>query len=304
MKDQRKTEIRVGITVLLGLIILFWVFGWAKNITMNAQRKEYKIEFASVAGLEIGDPVSINGVRKGYVDDISVNENKVFVLVNLDAEVILKDDSKFYIMMLDLMGGKKVEINPGSSSIGLATEKIHKGEFLGDIASAMAVFGSVQNDLVDVIKEVKITLGSLNKTLTDQQFNEDLKTSLRNLTTLTENLNKLIVDNRKEINELLVSGNELSQSINSFIQNNKDSISITFTSLRQTLEHSKQMIISVNEFINKTNTNQNNLGKLLNDPEIIGDLKSSLNQLKELSKLLLEQLKKEGIKVDANINLF
>jgi phospholipid/cholesterol/gamma-HCH transport system substrate-binding protein len=304
MKDQRKTEIRVGITVILALFIVLWIFGWAKNITVNANRKEIKVEFSSVAGLEIGDPVTINGVRKGYVDEIKINNNTVLVLLNLDSDVALKEDAKFYIMMLDLMGGKKVEVNPGSGLNELNYSSTQQGKFLGDISTAMAVFGSVENDLVDVIKEVKVTLSNLNTTLTDQEFNKDLRTSLRNLTRLTENLNTLIASNRSEINELLKSGIDLTKSVNVFLSTNKDSISATLTSLRKTLEESKTLITRVNEFIDQTNENKNNLGKLINDPEIVNDLKSSLNQLKDLTRLLLEQLKKEGIKVDANINLF
>lgn len=304
MKDQRKTEIRVGITVILALIIILWVFGWAKNLTVNANRKEITVEFSSVAGLEIGDPVTINGVRKGYVDDILIKKNIVDVILNLDSDVNLKEDAKFYIMMLDLMGGKKVEINPGYSANELDYKAIQKGKFLGDISTAMAMFGSVENDLVDVIKDIKITLENLNKTLTDQQFNQDLKTSLNNLTQLTNNLNKLIVSNRQEINELLKSGINLTKTVDEFITSNKDSISGTLTSLRQTLDQSKELIAKVNNLIDQTNNNQNNVGKLINDPEIINDLKSSINQLKELTKLLLDQMKKEGIKVDAKINLF
>lgn len=304
MKDQRKTEIRVGITVILALLIVLWIFGWAKNITVNANRKEIKVEFSSVAGLEIGDPVTLNGVRKGYVDEIRINNNTVSVLLNLDADVTLKEDAKFYIMMLDLMGGKKVEVNPGSSLNELNYSITQQGKFLGDISTAMAVFGSVENDLVDVIKEVKVTLSNLNNTLTDQEFNKDLRTSLSNLTRLTESLNTLIASNRSEINELLKSGIDLTKSVNEFLSNNKDSISATFTSLRKTLEESKSLITRVNDFIDQTNENKNNLGKLINDPEIVNDLKSSLNQLKDLTRLLLDQLKKEGIKVDANINLF
>lgn len=304
MKDQRKSEIRVGILVLLGIIIILWVFGWAKNITMNSQRKEIIVEFNSVAGLEIGDPVAINGVRKGYVDDIRIEKNKVHVIVNIGSEIVLKEDAKFQIMMLDLMGGKKVEIDPGSSAKELDYNLLQQGRFVGDIASAMAVFGSVETDLVDVIKEVKVTLENLNNTLTDQDFNKDLRSSLYNLTQLTENLNKLIIENRNGINQLLNSGIELSRSVNDFFETNKDSISSTITSLKQTLDHSREMIIKVNDLIEKTNSGQNNIGKLMNDPEIVTDLKSTLNQLKDLTKLLLDQLKKEGIKVDANINLF
>jgi len=79
------------------------------------------------------------------------------------------------------MGGKKVEVNPGSSDKSLDYSKIQQGNFLGDVASAMAVVGTVQNDLVDVIREIKVSLTILNKTLTDQKFSNDLKSSVANL---------------------------------------------------------------------------------------------------------------------------
>lgn len=304
MKDQRKSEIRVGITVLLGLIIIIWVFGWAKNITVNANRKEFTVKFSSVAGLEIGDPVTINGVRKGFVDDMRIEKNNVFVRVNIDSDIELKEDAKFYIMMLDLMGGKKLEVDPGASENDLDLSLIQNGVFLGDVASAMAVFGSVEKDLVDVIREVKITLSSLNTTLTDSQFNNDLKQSLANLTKLTENLNILITANRTEINSLLNSGIKLTESLNNFIETNRDSLSNTISSLKNTLDDSRILISKVNELIDATNSGRNNIGRLINDPTLVDDLKSSLTNLKELTRLLLEQLQKEGIKVDANIDLF
>lgn len=304
MKDQRKTEIKVGITVFVGIIILLWVYSWAKNLTINADRKELLIEFNSVAGLEIGDPVTINGVRKGYVDDIKISNSKVDVLVNLDPDVVLKEDAKFYIMMLDLMGGKKIEINPGLSQYLINYSISQKGEFLGDISSAMAVLGSVETDLVDVIREIKTSLSYINKSLADSQFNKDLKNSLTNLSNLTNNLNAFIVDNKDEINKLLKDGSELTKSVNTLIESNKDTITATINSLKKTLDNSQQLITRLNDFFDKTNKGENNLGKALNDQEIINDLKTSIQQLKDLTKILLEQLKSNGIKVDAKINLF
>ncbi len=304
MKDQRKTEIKVGITVLIGIIILLWVFGWAKNFTVDSGRKEIKVEFNSVAGLEIGDQVTINGVRKGYVDDIKVEGPSVFVLLNLDSDVSLKEDAKFSIMMLDLMGGKKVEINPGFTERELNYSLSQKGETLGDIASAMAVFGRVQDDLIDVVKEVKISLSYLNKTFADEKFETDLKTSVNNLKILTKNLNSVLLANKDEINKLLKTGNELALSVNSFMVENKDSIKQTISTLKETLDRSKILINNVNEFLTKIDRGENNLGKAINDKEMMDDLKTSVKNLKNLSELLLDQLKKEGIKVDADINLF
>lgn len=304
MKNQRKTEIKVGITVFIGIIILFWIYGWAKNITFNANRKELLVEFQSVAGLEIGDPVTVNGVRKGYVDDIKISDSKVVVKLNLDEDVNLKENAKFYIVMLDLMGGKKVEINPGNSASEMNYSKIRNGEFLGDISTAMAALGSVENDLIDVIKEVKVTLFQVNKTLTDSQFNQELKLSINNLNNLTNNLNSLIINNKDNINKLLTEGTDLTKSLNNILVSNKDSLSVTLSLIRQTLNNSQLLISSINDFIDKTNKSENNLGRVLNDKEITENLKVSIQQLKDLTKLLLDQLKSSGIKVDAKIDLF
>ncbi|MEW6653905.1 MAG: MlaD family protein [Bacteroidota bacterium] len=301
MKDQRKTEIKVGVTVIVGILILLWVLGWAKNLTIGAERKELSVKFSSVAGLEIGDPVTINGVRKGYVDDIIIQNDVVVTRLNLEEEVSLKRDSKFSVMMLDLMGGKKIEVHPGTSYEDIDYYQMQNGEFVGDIASAMAMLSSVQNDLVDVIKEVKISLASVNKTLTDQQFNNDLKSSVTNLVQLTENLNSLIKTNSTEINKLLKSGNELAGNVNDLVKSNKDTLTQTLSAVQDVLIESKTMLSKVNTLIDQTNNSQNNLGKILHDPKLLSDVKESIHHVKELTSILVEQLKGKGIEVNAHI---
>jgi phospholipid/cholesterol/gamma-HCH transport system substrate-binding protein len=301
MKDQRRTEIKVGITVLVGFLVFIWIFGWAKNFTIQSQRRTISVEFPSVAGLGVGDPVTISGVKKGYVEDIGINANKVMTKLNLDPGVTLSEDTKFSVMMLDLMGGKKVEIKPGVSNNEIDYSRIQHGIFEGDVASAMAMLGSIQNDLIIVVREVKTSLTTLNQTLTDQKFTNDLKTSVANLSEITENLNLLIKNNSAEINKLLKSGNELTKNVNEFIVSNKDSISTTISSVKQVLTTSKDLLVKVNTMIDQTNNSQNNLGKILNDPELINDLKATINQAKELTKILVDQLKSKGLEVNAHI---
>ena len=301
MKDQRKTEIKVGVTFLLAIIIFLWILGWAKNWTLNLQRKEISVEFSSVAGLEVNDPVTVNGVRKGYVKDIKISGSKVITLLNLPSDIIIKEDAKFSVMMLDLMGGKKVEVNSGSSINELDYNKIQQGSYDGDIASAMSMLGSVQNDLIDVIREVKISVTALNKTITDEKFTNDLKTSVNNLAMLTDNLNKLIVNNKDDLNKLLKSGNELTKNVNSFIETNRDTLTLTINSIHDVLKTSKEVLIKVNDFMDKTNKNQNNFGKLLSDPVLMDDLKATIQQAKDLTKILIEQLKSKGVEVNAHI---
>jgi len=64
MKDQRKTELKVGIAVIVGLILFIWILTWAKNFSLSTTEKSILVSFKNVSGLEIGDEVSINGVKK------------------------------------------------------------------------------------------------------------------------------------------------------------------------------------------------------------------------------------------------
>jgi phospholipid/cholesterol/gamma-HCH transport system substrate-binding protein len=304
MKDQRKTEIKVGVTVIVGLIILLWIYGWAKNFTINSQRKEVSVEFTSVSGLSEGDPVTVNGVKKGYVKKIVLINGKVTTLLNFDPDVYLAQDAKFSVMMLDLMGGKKIEVNPGLSDKSLDYTKMQQGNLEGDIASAMVMVGTIQNDLVDVIKEVKVSLTTLNKTLADQKFSNDLKTSVSNLAQLTDGLNALVQNNSAEINKLLKTGTELAKNTNEFIVSNRDSISQTISSVHSALKVSKELLAKVNDFMDKTDKSQNNLGKLMNDTTLVDDLKASIQQVRELTKVLLDQLKSTGMEIHAHIKLF
>ena len=81
MNSEKKTEIKVGITVLVALVVLILVYGWANNFSLNSNKMLY-IQFPTVAGLEIGDLVSVNGVRKGLVESITSDDNYALVGVN------------------------------------------------------------------------------------------------------------------------------------------------------------------------------------------------------------------------------
>ena len=304
MKDQRRTEIKVGITVIVGIILFLWVLGWAKNFSIYSDKKELTIRFDSVAGLEVGDPVSVNGVRKGYVDDIHVDKNTVVVKTILDSDTDLRKDADYSVMMLDLMGGKKIEINPGFSSEPLDYSALQTGHFKGDISTAMAMLSSVQGDLVDVIQQVKISLNNLNSLLGDKDFNNELKNTIARFNSLTVSLDDLIKKNQAGITQLISSGNELVGNANTLLTENKDEIKITLMQVDSTLRSSNKLIKKLDSFADEITQKKNNAGKLLYDEDLVNDLKTSMTQIKELTKILIEQLKGKGLNVDANVDLF
>lgn len=301
MRNERKTEIRVGLTVLVGILVFIWILGWAKNFSIRSNEHVIKVRFANVSGLEIGDQVTVNGMRKGYVKEMIVEPNNVLVELSIENDVQLKEDASFAISMLDLMGGKKVEVFPGTSSRVYDNNKISEGKFYADIPSVMSLFGSVQDDLVTVLRDVKISLHSMNNYLTDDKLNADVKKSLSNLSLLTEKLNAMISENRNDVRSLTQNAVELTETSNKILLTNKDNIDQLFIDLKSVFQKSDTLLTSLNSLTTETVNQQNNVGKLLYDENLIKDLKQTLMQVNELTSILIDQLKNDGVNVDANV---
>jgi len=304
MKDQRKTEIRVGIMVTIGIIIFIWILTWAKNFTLTPTEKTLQVRFTNVSGLEVGDYATVNGVRKGFVDDLRTEDNKVIVVLSLDSDVELKKDAVFSISMLDLMGGKKVEINPGASAEPMNFNEVQNGTFTADIPAVMSMLGTAQQDITTLISDMKISLNAINGYLTDEKLNEDIRASVSNLRSLTGQMNQLINENRANFNKLASNSAEFSEEAKNFIKENKEGMKSSIEDFSSIMKKTDSLISKVNTVSDQIMNQQNNLGKLLYDKEIFDNLQSSLKQLNELSKLILEQLKGEGFKVDADVDLF
>lgn len=301
MRNERKTEIRVGLTVLVGILVFIWILGWAKNFSIRSNEHVIKVRFANVSGLEIGDQVTVNGMRKGYVKEMIVEPNNVLVELSIENDVQLKEDASFAISMLDLMGGKKIEVFPGTSSRVYDNNKISEGKFYADIPSVMSLFGSVQDDLVTVLRDVKISLHSMNNYLTDDKLNADVKKSLSNLSLLTEKLNAMISENRNDVRSLTQNAVELTETSNKILLTNKDNIDQLFVDLKSVFQKSDTLLTSLNSLTTETVNQQNNVGKLLYDENLIKDLKQTLKQVNELTSILIDQLKNDGVNVDANV---
>lgn len=301
MKDQRKTELKVGIAVIVGMILFIWILTWAKTFSISATDKTLQVKFNNVSGLEIGDEVAINGVKKGFVDDLKIEQDQVIVKLSIESDAPVKKDAVFRIAMLDLMGGKKVEIYPGLSEENIDYSKIHTGTYTADIATVMSMVGGIQDDFNSSVKDIKITLNALNNYLTDKSLNDNIKSSVNNLSEASKKLNLMMDENRDNLKKLLSNSVELTEEAKTFLTKNKDDLNSSFQDMKKLLAETNSLISKVNEFADEIKTKRNNLGKLFYDDELYDNLTKSITKLNELSQLILEQLKGDGFKVDAHI---
>lgn len=303
MKDTRKTNIKVGITFIVAVILMLIIFAWAKSFSISSNYNNIKIVFKSVSGLEIGDNITINGVKLGKVKDIQFENNKVVVFGIIPKDVILREDATAQIEMMDLMGGKKIEIFPGYSPNHFDLNNYLVGGLNTDIPGALHLIGELQGDIKSLLKESTVLLDKLNNHLLTKEFTENTNNTIQLLNATLANLNSFIDNNESSIKRTLRNTDTLTQSLTSLINENSENIKLTLTESKKLFNTLNSTINSFDSLLTETKSQKNNLGKFLYSDKVYNDLVISLDKLKEISTKLLKQIDSTGIKVEAKIKL-
>jgi phospholipid/cholesterol/gamma-HCH transport system substrate-binding protein len=301
MRNSRTAEIKVGVTVLLGLLVFIWVLGWAKNFTLTSSDKQVKVRFDKVSGLEIGNNVTVNGVRKGHVKDFFIQGSSVIVTLSISNEVVLKKDAEFSLESTDLMGGRKIEVNPGNSDDNLNLAEVQQGIYISDIAGMISLFSDIQDKISIIANESVKTLQGINSLIEDTQFIEGLRTSVSNLNRLTARLDKVIAENQQNFLEIAENTKVITTDTKILIKENKEKVEAALVNLNSVMLKSDSLLSSLNYLTQETITGGNNLGRLLYNDSVYTNFIQTLESMNELTKILKNQLETDGIKVDAYI---
>ena len=140
--NHSRTDIIVGIFVLPGAICLgYLAIRLGKVELFGATGYVVSADFSSVAGLKIGDPAEIAGVRIGKVESLGLVDDRARVTLRLDPNVKLQDDVIASVRARGLIGDKFVLITPGASdNIIPPGGKIRETESPQDITDLIGKF--------------------------------------------------------------------------------------------------------------------------------------------------------------------
>ena len=301
MRNPRATEIKVGVTVLLGLLVFIWILGWAKNFSISSSDNLIKVRFNKVSGLEVGNNVTVNGVRKGVVKEFVIQGSSVIVTLSLSNEIQLKKDARFSLESTDLMGGRKIEVDPGTSNESMDYSVVQQGNYISDIAGVISLFSDIQDKISIIANESVKTLQGINVLLEDEKLIQGLKTSVENLNNVTAKLDVMISENQENVKMISENTKEITNDTKIMFKENKENIEQSLQNLNSVLIKSDSLLSSLNYLTQETASGKNNLGKILYDDSLYYNLTQSMEMIKKLSNLILEQLQTDGLKVDAYI---
>jgi len=114
--ERSKVNIAVGVFVVLGILALGYLsIKLGRVAILSGGGYLVSADFPSVGGLRPGASVEIAGVEVGRVESIGLADYQARVVLRLNSNVKLQDDTIASIKTKGLIGEKYVRISPGAS---------------------------------------------------------------------------------------------------------------------------------------------------------------------------------------------
>jgi phospholipid/cholesterol/gamma-HCH transport system substrate-binding protein len=185
-------EVRVGIFVILGIVgVLTLLFLLTDPGTFRG-RYSLVTFVEDAGGVRRGDPVQMRGVNIGRVRGFELQDNGVNILLELNRQWKIPVDSRSRLAGVGLLGGRTVEILPGSSPQFFEGGDQVPGEFSADLTDLAASVG----------REVETLVGQLQGLLS-QEFVGSVQGTAQEAQLLVESLRAAVSSQEAELQATL-----------------------------------------------------------------------------------------------------
>ncbi len=298
------TEQKVGAFFILGLAVLLILTIQAEHLTLGG-RYVITSRFPAVNGLTVGDPVTLGGVKIGQVKKISVKDQDVEVVMDIDRGVSVKQDARAAVRMDSLMGGRYVSLefgSPGaervarggeirSMSVSDFDEIVHKANVIADDVQLLVrnfnrnqerVLGS----LGDILEKNKDGISDFVNAFGD--MGPVMKNTFRNMEKITSDaaagrgtLGKLIKDDELYNQALSVTKNlnSASKRVDTLLAANETRISDAIQGWADLGVSLKATTSGIQSIVTKIDRGQGTLGKLVNDDALYVETKRAVQKI-------------------------
>ena len=212
-------EIKAGLIALLAIIGFVFLFQFMKGKSLFTTDNIFFAKFDNVEGLAASNPVSINGLKVGQVDQIipiTEKDGKIHFVVKviIDDNFEFSKKSNLEIFEPGLMSGKQMRINLQYGNPMAKDGDTLDGQFkLSMLNSISSQVGPVKDQLQVVLKRVDSLTTSANR-LFDEQNRAEIRALLINLNkTVTafqgtsQQTNALLANNDPRIQKMLDNAN-------------------------------------------------------------------------------------------------
>jgi len=263
MDVSRKTEIKVGIVTLAALLLALGGFIVGKGISFSPNEKLVMFRLPTSGGLDNSSPVVVNGVSRGKVKEIRNENGSVLVLASVDDVSDLHADATARVSILEITGGKKIEIFPGTSAKLFDISKEIPGDVAADIGSLVGMLGDASDDAKRVLRRVDTITAALTALLSDGTVMANIRTMADDGSVALHNARLLLEDNRANLNVAVKNLRLISEDVRRIIDKNDPKLTALLDKLDRTIANTDGTIARADDAIVKADTLLKNVNDVI-----------------------------------------
>jgi phospholipid/cholesterol/gamma-HCH transport system substrate-binding protein len=279
-------EVRVGLFIVTSMVLLYLGFNFLKGIDFFSATNKYYAVYENVDKLAESNQIYLNGYAVGRVRKINIQQskNRVIVEMNIDSKIMLTKSS-VAILNGELLGGRFIELNVGSSA-----EKLHNRDTLkSEVAKGLMDFAEpVADNLQTTLRKLNTLLDNLS------QNSRRLDTMFVSLSGTPGLINKTLITANGNIEGLSSSFKGVAENMNHTINDLKPTLdnfktlsdSLKMIQLNGTISKAQQALSKLNETLSKLNKGDNTMSKLMTEDSLYVNLNKLLNSVDSLANHL------------------
>ena len=296
MKISR--EFKIGFFAIAVLVVSFFLINYLRGEDIFNKEIEVSARFGKVEGLVPSAPVFIKGYKAGKVSEVTYDSRSgdFEVVCSVLKDFAIPEDSRMTIYSVDIMGGKGVRIDLGTSS-----SYVKDG---GDLipafeAGLMDALGSSIAPLLEKVTStmdsLSVTVAGVNRLLGDANQSNIAKT-LSHLERTMSSLNNVAGDidgKSDELEAFIDNMAALSGQLGELVSK-ADGVmdSVSLTAAKISTSDIEGVISSFKELLMNMNDPDGTIGKLFVDNSVYDSVDALLSDVDILVKKIQENPKK------------
>jgi len=260
-------EIKIGLLSIFSLTIFYIGLSFLKGNEIFSSKNIYYTIYNKSAGLNISNPILINGFCVGMVKNIKILQNRdysILVTFEVDKNLLIKNSTIAKLISSDLLGSRAIELIIPEIGVPLK----NYDTIVSDIEQSLKdVFIESTTPVID---DINITVRLINSFITNIS-KEKINMAFSNLEKATQKIKEIININKKNIN---IAGNNIANISNTF-SDEKNGI-------KPLLNKLNKIGSKVEGIFNKKNKSRGTLKKIIHDESLYINFNKLLINLNEI----------------------
>ena len=311
MEETRRTEVVVGLVSIIGAVVLILGIMLGKGCSFNTGAQVLRVQLENSGGLEQGSPVVINGVKRGRVTLVEPSGTSVVAVIEVDRTDDIHADAHALVSMLEITGGKKLEILPGTSATKFDASQLMPGRAAIDVGGLVTLVGDISGELVTLLRRLDTVSAAVNSLLADGTVITNVKSMSADGAILMHDVREWLQTHRDDLSISIKEVKGALADVRRVVNSSEPKLNSTLTKLDNRLNELEGLITNGNQAISNADSLIQNINGIVVDVKTNRSLvnavlydttfRKKIDTLSNRFNRLVDEIKRNGVNVNVGL---